>query len=50
MVDSTGIALWPAEEALAYFSIKNIDKINSFHRFIELGAGYSGMATLILAK
>ncbi|KAL4482743.1 hypothetical protein ABPG73_021403 [Tetrahymena malaccensis] len=49
-VDSTGVSLWPAEELLAYFCIKNIEQFKSMKRIAEYGAGYSGLAGLALSK
>jgi len=48
LVDSTGIKLWPAEEIMAYYVSKNIENFKS-KRVIELGAGYSGLASIVLA-
>lgn len=49
-VDSTGIQIWPSEEILAYYCIRNAEKFASFTSFMELGAGYSGLIGLALAK
>jgi len=49
-VDSTGLALWPSEELLAYFLYRNLPRLSNAKRIIELGAGFSGLASLLLAK
>ena len=49
-VDSTGISLWPAEELLAFYCLKNIEKFKKMKRIAEYGAGYSGLAGIALAK
>ncbi|KRX09675.1 hypothetical protein PPERSA_02547 [Pseudocohnilembus persalinus] len=48
-IDSTGVQLWPAEEVLAYFCLKKIKQFKN-QSIIELGAGYSGLAGILLAK
>jgi len=48
LVDSTGIKLWPAEEIMAYYISHNLDLFKG-KTVIELGAGYSGLASLVLA-
>ncbi|KAL4499018.1 hypothetical protein ABPG72_016920 [Tetrahymena utriculariae] len=49
-VDSTGVSLWPAEELLAYYCLKNFEQFKSMKRIAEYGAGYSGLAGLALSK
>ena len=49
-VDSTGVQLWPAEELLAYFLLRSQERYLARRSFIELGAGYSGLAGVLLSK
>jgi len=45
-VDSTGVNLWPSEEALGFYISKNLEQFIG-KDIIELGAGYSGLASII---
>lgn len=46
-IDSTGLLVWPAEVLLAKV-VKN--EVTEFKAALELGAGYSGIAAILLAK
>jgi predicted nicotinamide N-methyase len=49
-VDNTGnVNIWPSEEILAIYSILNKNRFEN-KKIIELGAGFSGLAGLIVAK
>jgi hypothetical protein len=41
--------LWPCEEMLSYYCLKKIDEFEDMD-IIELGAGYSGLASIFLAR
>lgn len=42
--------MWPAEELLAYYCIKNIENFRKMKKIAEYGSGYSGLAGIALAK
>lgn len=49
-IDKTGIIdLWPSEELLTYYIWRIKDKIEN-KKIIELGCGYSGLASIIISK
>ena len=48
-VDATGAWVWEAEEVLAYFLMIEFDSYRA-NKVLEIGAGCSGLATLIYAK
>lgn len=49
-IDNTGnIQLWPGEEILSIYCLINMKNFNN-KRIIELGAGFSGLASLIIAQ
>jgi predicted nicotinamide N-methyase len=57
-IDSTGFLLWPSEEIVSSFLLREIfpkEKFENFEtkgnfRILELGAGYSGLAGIALHK
>jgi predicted nicotinamide N-methyase len=49
-VDNTGnLQLWPCEEILTFFCLSNLSQFEG-KKIIELGAGYSGLCALFIAK
>lgn len=50
-IDTTGTWVWQAEEILSYFLSKNYKRYyekNSNMKILEIGAGCSGLAALVL--